>query len=147
MSVPNTTDPDEQPRSGRRPAQHRRSLRERLVGGEVARTLLSIWWWLTFGIGIVLWLPMVAIVRVVTAPFDKGRYWAGFLFRKLPVVHQHINPLWTFKVSGKMPSDDMGSEKNTMNVMKRSRLYSRRIVFGKPIPLSIRRNSQLQNSA
>jgi 1-acyl-sn-glycerol-3-phosphate acyltransferase len=105
VSVPNTTDPDEQPRSGRRPAQHRRSLRERLVGGEVARTLLSIWWWLTFGIGIVLWLPMVAIVRVVTAPFDKGRYWAGFLFRKLPVVHQHINPLWTFKVSGKMPSD------------------------------------------
>jgi 1-acyl-sn-glycerol-3-phosphate acyltransferase len=81
------------------------SLRKRLIGGEVQRTILSIWSWLTFGIGVVLWLPMMAVVRVVTAPFDKGRYWTGYLFRKLPVVHQHINPLWTFRVSGKIPTD------------------------------------------
>jgi 1-acyl-sn-glycerol-3-phosphate acyltransferase len=86
-------------------ATHRRSIRERLIGGEVARTILSLWSWLTFGLGVVLWLPMMAIVRLVTAPFDKGRYWTGYLFRKLPVVHQHINPLWTFRVSGKIPKD------------------------------------------
>ena len=83
----------------------RRSLHERLIGGEVARTLLSIWWWLTFALGLIVWLPLVAIVRVVTAPFDSGRYWAGYLFRKLPVVHQHLNPLWTFRVSGTIPDD------------------------------------------
>ena len=83
----------------------RRTLRERLIGSEIARTLLSIWSWLTFGIGVVIWLPLMATVRVVTAPFDKGRYWTGYLFRKLPVLHQHINPLWTFRVSGKMPND------------------------------------------
>lgn len=83
----------------------RRSLHERLIGGEIARTLLSIWWWLTFALGLIIWLPMVAIVRVVTAPFDTGRYWAGYLFRKLPVVHQHLNPLWTFRVSGTIPDD------------------------------------------
>ncbi|MEO7398826.1 MAG: lysophospholipid acyltransferase family protein, partial [Ilumatobacteraceae bacterium] len=82
-----------------------RSLRRRLIGGEVQRTVLSIWSWATFGLGVILWLPMVAAVRVVTAPFDKGRYWAGYLFRKLPVVHQHINPLWTFRVSGNIPKD------------------------------------------
>ena len=83
----------------------RRSLHERLIGGEVARTLLSIWWWLTFALGLIVWLPLVAIVRVVTAPFDSGRYWAGYLFRKLPVVHQHLNPLWTFRVSGTIPDN------------------------------------------
>jgi 1-acyl-sn-glycerol-3-phosphate acyltransferase len=94
-------DPAAQPhRSG-----GRRTLRQRLIGGETARTVLSIWWWFTFGVGVVLWLPMMAIVRLVTAPFDKGRYWTGFLFRKLPVVHQYLNPLWTFKVSGVMPKD------------------------------------------
>ena len=81
------------------------SLRQRLIGGEVARTILSVWSWFTFGLGVVLWLPMMAVVRVVTAPWDKGRYWTGYLFRKLPVVHQHINPLWTFHVSGKIPTD------------------------------------------
>ena len=69
------------------------------------RTILSIWFWLTFGLGVILWLPMMAIVRLVTAPFDKGRYWTGYLFRKLPVVHQHLNPLWTFHVSGDIPLD------------------------------------------
>jgi 1-acyl-sn-glycerol-3-phosphate acyltransferase len=88
------------------PAEPRpRTIRQRLIGGEVQRTVLSIWSWLTFGLGVILWLPMMAIVRVVTAPFDKGRYWTGYLFRKLPVVHQHINPLWTFRVSGTIPKD------------------------------------------
>jgi 1-acyl-sn-glycerol-3-phosphate acyltransferase len=81
------------------------SLGRRLVGGEVQRTLLSLWAWLLLGVLIVIWLPLMAIVRLVTAPFDRGRYWTGYLFRKLPVVHQKLNPLWTFKVSGTMPAD------------------------------------------
>ena len=100
VTEPSAARTDENP-----PALARRSLRKRLIGGEVARTVLSIWSWLTFGLGVLLWLPMMAVVRVVTAPWDKGRYWTGFLFRKLPVVHQHVNPLWTFRVSGQMPSD------------------------------------------
>ena len=67
--------------------------------------MLSIWSWITFGLGCILWLPAMAFVRLVTAPFDKGRYWTGYMFRKLPVVHQHLNPLWTFRVSGDIPTD------------------------------------------
>ena len=37
---------------------------------------------------------------MVTAPFDKGRYWPGWLFRRLCVVHTWVNPLWTFHTSG-----------------------------------------------
>ena len=45
------------------------------------------------------------VVRIVTAPFDKGRYWTGFLFRKLTVVSTKLNPLWSFRVSGPIPAD------------------------------------------
>ena len=77
-----------------------RDLRHRLLGNSVVRTVLSLWSWLVLGIVIILWVPMVAVVRLVTAPFDKGRYAAGYLFRKLTVVHQWLNPLWRFRTSG-----------------------------------------------
>jgi 1-acyl-sn-glycerol-3-phosphate acyltransferase len=83
----------------------KRSIGKLLIGNEVMRTILSVWCWLTFALLIILWLPLMAIVRVVTMPFDEGRYWTGYLFRKLPVVHQHINPLWKFRVSGTIPKD------------------------------------------
>lgn len=71
----------------------------------VVGTVLSVWSWLVLGVCVALWLPLMAIVRVVTAPFDKGRYWTGFLFRKLAVVHQTLNPLWKFRVTGDLPDD------------------------------------------
>ena len=69
------------------------------------RTILSLWAWLVIGVCVAIWLPMMIIVRVVTAPFDKGRYWTGFLFRKLTVVSTKLNPLWSFRVSGTIPTD------------------------------------------
>ena len=77
-----------------------RSFRDRLVGNSMMRTVLSVWAWLMLGLIIIVWVPMVAVVRLVTAPFDKGRYAAGYLFRKLTVVHQWVNPLWRFRTSG-----------------------------------------------
>lgn len=68
-------------------------------------TLWSLWSWLVLGICVAIWLPLVAVIRVVTSPFDRGRYWAGFTFRRLAVVHQRLNPLWKFTVSGEAPSD------------------------------------------
>ena len=38
-------------------------------------------------------------------PFDPSRYWTGFLFRKITVVHQRLNPLWTFRISGTLPEN------------------------------------------
>lgn len=68
-------------------------------------TLLSAWSWFVFAVCLVLWLPMMALVWLVTAPFDPSRYWAGYLFRKMTVVHQKLNPLWTFRVGGTFPDD------------------------------------------
>jgi 1-acyl-sn-glycerol-3-phosphate acyltransferase len=72
---------------------------------QFGRSVRSIWAWLVLGVCVAVWLPMVAVVRLVTAPFDPGRYWAGFLFRKLAVVHARLNPLWHFRVTGTLPDD------------------------------------------
>lgn len=69
------------------------------------RTVLSVWSWLVLGVLVIVWTPMVAVVRLVTAPFDRGAYAAGLLFRKLAVAHQRATPLWRFRVVGTVPDD------------------------------------------
>lgn len=73
--------------------------------GRLRITLWSLWSWAVLGICVGIWLPMMAIVWLVTSPFDKGRYWTGLLFRKLAVVHERMTPLWHFRVTGELPDD------------------------------------------
>jgi 1-acyl-sn-glycerol-3-phosphate acyltransferase len=82
-----------------------RSLRRRLLGSSLVRTVLSVWSWFVLGVLVALWIPMVAAVRLATARSDPGRYRAGLLWRKLAVAHQRLNPLWTFHVTGTPPED------------------------------------------
>jgi 1-acyl-sn-glycerol-3-phosphate acyltransferase len=74
--------------------------RDALLRSTIIRSILSVWAWFLLGVLVIVWVPLVAIVRLVTAPFDRGRYAAGFLFRKLAVVHQMLNPLWRFRTTG-----------------------------------------------
>ncbi len=59
-----------------------------------------MWAWLALGVIVIIWVPLVFLVWVVTAPFDRGRYYPGWLFRKLCVVHTWANPMWRFRTSG-----------------------------------------------
>lgn len=68
-------------------------------------TLWSIWSWFVFGVCMLVALPIMAIVWLVTAPFDPPRYWTGYIFRKTTVVHQKLNPLWKFRLSGRYPEN------------------------------------------
>jgi 1-acyl-sn-glycerol-3-phosphate acyltransferase len=70
-----------------------------------SETVWSVWSWFVFGVCAFVWLPLMAVVYVVTLPFDRSRYWVGYLFRKLPVVHQKLNPLWRFRVTGDLPAN------------------------------------------
>jgi 1-acyl-sn-glycerol-3-phosphate acyltransferase len=70
-----------------------------------ARTVLSMWAWFVLGVLVIIFTPLVAMTRIVTAPFDPGRYHAGLLFRRLTVIHQKLNPLWSFTVTGEIPTD------------------------------------------
>ncbi|MEM1333216.1 MAG: lysophospholipid acyltransferase family protein, partial [Actinomycetota bacterium] len=71
----------------------------------VVRTVLSAWSWFVFGVSCVVYTPIVAVVRLVTFPFDRGAYWAGYTFRKCVLPNDVLNPLWTLKTSGTMPDD------------------------------------------
>jgi len=57
------------------------------------------------GVVVGVWTPLVGLTRLVTMPFDKGAYAAGYLFRKLTVVHERLTPLWNFRTSGTLPDD------------------------------------------
>ncbi len=68
-------------------------------------TLWSAWGWFVFGAACLVLLPVMLVVRLVTAPFDKGRYWTGFIFRQVPVIQQKLLPLWDFRIAGEMPDN------------------------------------------
>lgn len=69
------------------------------------QTIASIWAWLVLVLCLVLWFPVLAVVRLLTAPFDRGRYIPGRIFRKVGPAMATLNPLWRFRYSGTMPKD------------------------------------------
>jgi 1-acyl-sn-glycerol-3-phosphate acyltransferase len=68
------------------------------------QSLVSVWTWLVLVICILLWLPMMALVRVATLG-DPGRYRVGYLFRGIGRTVASLNPLWKFSYAGILPAD------------------------------------------
>ena len=68
-------------------------------------TVASIWTWLVLVVALLLWLPLMALLFVVTVPFDRSRYIVGRFFRYIGVVIARVNPLWHFRVSGERITD------------------------------------------
>jgi 1-acyl-sn-glycerol-3-phosphate acyltransferase len=69
------------------------------------QSIVSVWAWLVLVLCILLWLPLMSLVLLATAPFDRGRYAVGYLFRQIAVVEVALNPLWKFRYTGIMPAD------------------------------------------
>jgi 1-acyl-sn-glycerol-3-phosphate acyltransferase len=87
------------------PTTIRRRVSRALIGNAIGRTVVSVWSWFVLAMIVIIWLPTMAVIRVVTAPWDKAHYWTGYVFRKAAVVHQVLNPLWSFRVVGTAPAD------------------------------------------
>jgi 1-acyl-sn-glycerol-3-phosphate acyltransferase len=67
--------------------------------------ILSAWAWIA-AVGVVVFgFFYVALVWLVTAPFDRGRYHAGRAFRQLAMLAAKLNPLWHFETDGEAPND------------------------------------------
>lgn len=68
------------------------------------QSLVSVWTWLVLVTCVLLWLPMMALVRLATLG-DPGRYKVGYLFRGIGRAVAALNPLWNFSYTGAMPAD------------------------------------------
>ncbi len=68
------------------------------------QSLVSVWTWLVLVACVLLWLPMMALLRLATLG-DPGRYWVGYLFRAISRVVAASNPLWRFTYTGAVPAD------------------------------------------
>lgn len=69
------------------------------------QSLVSAWTWLVLVVCVLVWFPLMMVVRLVTAPFDPGRYAVGYLFRRIGPVVAVLNPLWRFRTAGVFPPD------------------------------------------
>src|SRR3954463_11098285 len=69
------------------------------------QSIVSLWAWLVLILCILLWFPVLVIVRLLTFPFDRGGYLAGYIFRRIGPAMASLNPLWRFRYSGKLPPD------------------------------------------
>src|SRR5215208_107740 len=69
------------------------------------QSIVSLWAWLVLVLCILLWFPTLLVVRLLTLPFDRPGYIAGYLFRRIGPVMAALNPLWRFRYSGTMPSN------------------------------------------
>jgi 1-acyl-sn-glycerol-3-phosphate acyltransferase len=67
--------------------------------------LFSVTMWTVIAVLVVLWLPLLTLIFLATAPFDPGRYTAGRWFRRCAVVAAKLNPLWRFRTSGVRVAD------------------------------------------
>ncbi|MDR0787091.1 MAG: 1-acyl-sn-glycerol-3-phosphate acyltransferase [Gemmatimonadota bacterium] len=67
--------------------------------------ILSPFIWLITSVLALLWFPWLALVYLVTAPRDPGRYTVGRWFRRCAVAAVAVNPFWHFRTSGYRPAD------------------------------------------
>lgn len=68
-------------------------------------TLVSIWTWTVLVTCVLIWLPILALMRLLLRPFDRGLYWTGLFFRQVAVVTATLNPYWHFRTAGNRPPD------------------------------------------
>ena len=67
--------------------------------------IYSIVLWFIVGLIVLVWLPTMAVLFVLTVPFDPGRYAVGRWFRVAAMMCVKVNPIWHFRWTGQRPAD------------------------------------------
>ena len=65
--------------------------------------LLSLWVWFAIGVLLLLWLPIMAVVRLLDR--DPARYYAGLTLRWLGRSMTYVNPFWDIEMKGPYPEN------------------------------------------
>jgi 1-acyl-sn-glycerol-3-phosphate acyltransferase len=69
------------------------------------QSVVSAWTWVVLVACVLIWFPLMLLLRLVTAAFDRERYAVGYLFRRIGPVVATLNPLWRFRTAGVLPAD------------------------------------------
>lgn len=67
------------------------------------RTLSSIWTWAATITLMIVWLPLLAVIRLFDR--DPARYTTGRWFRRLGAAMTRVNPIWKISIDGDMPEN------------------------------------------
>ena len=65
--------------------------------------LRSAWAWFSIVTLMIVWVPLVAVVRLFDR--DPARYATGRMFRRVGVAMTRLNPAWRVRVEGTVPPD------------------------------------------
>lgn len=65
--------------------------------------LRSLWVWTAIITLIVIWLPLLAVIRLFDR--DPARYRTGRWFRRLGMAMTKVNPAWQIRITGDFPED------------------------------------------
>jgi len=68
------------------------------MSASVFQTVRSLFIWITTGILIVVWLPLLAVSRLFET--DEVVYRTGYLFRRLGKALTRVNPSWKLHIAG-----------------------------------------------
>lgn len=74
----------------------------------VPAALVSVLVWATWGLLVIAWTPAVTLVWALTAWWDRDRRIAGRLFRRCARAAVRVNPLWSVRFEGRIPTDRPG---------------------------------------
>lgn len=66
-------------------------------------TARSVLIWLAIALLILIWLPLLAVIRLFDR--DPAHYTTGRMFRRLGAAISRVNPFWQIKIQGAIPED------------------------------------------
>jgi 1-acyl-sn-glycerol-3-phosphate acyltransferase len=69
----------------------------------VRSVLVSLWVWFAIGAIIVLWVPVMAVARLVDR--DPAHYYAGYTLRIMGRLLTYVNPFWQIELEGPFPEN------------------------------------------
>ena len=65
--------------------------------------LVSLWVWFAIGALIVLWVPIMAVARIVDR--DPAHYYTGYTLRIMGRLFTYVNPFWKIELEGPFPDN------------------------------------------
>lgn len=66
-------------------------------------TVRSVLIWLAIAVLILIWLPLLAVIRIFDR--DPARYTTGRVFRRLGAAISRVNPFWQVRIEGDIPEN------------------------------------------